>query len=128
VLSNQVTMTFSDVISGLPMVRSGQLRPIAVTTAERSSVLPDVPAIAETVPGYSAGTWYGVFAPARTPQPIVDKLNAVLVQMTKDPAFQQKMPGAVMVGDTSAQFVAFMKEASARWGKMIRDAKITPQG
>jgi tripartite-type tricarboxylate transporter receptor subunit TctC len=126
-LGGQVSMSFSDMMSVLRFVKSGQLRALAVTTPERSSVLPDLPAISETLPGYSAAPWYGLFAPAKTPTAIIDKLNRVVIDILKEPEMKRTMiaQGADPIGDTPAQFMTFLKADSARWKTVIREAHIT---
>jgi tripartite-type tricarboxylate transporter receptor subunit TctC len=126
-LKGEVSMSFSDVISTLHYVQSGQLKAIAVTTPKRSEALPNVPSIAETIPGYNAGVWYGILAPAKTPQPIIDKLNREIVALLHTPEFQAKLKaqGAQVIGDTPAEFSEFLKADAVRWSKVIRDAHMT---
>jgi tripartite-type tricarboxylate transporter receptor subunit TctC len=126
VLSGEVSMTFGDVVSTLKFVQSGQMKALGVTTPKRSPVLPDVPSIAETLPGYSSGVWYGIVAPAKTPPAIVDKLNKALVEILKDPEFKKTLneQGAEPIGNTPAEFVAFIKDDMDRWGKLIKEAGI----
>jgi tripartite-type tricarboxylate transporter receptor subunit TctC len=126
-LKGEVSMSFSDVISTLHYVQAGQLKAIAVTTPQRSEALPNVPSIAETIPGYNAGVWYGILAPAKTPQPIIDKLNHEIVALLHTPEFQAKLKaqGAQVIGDTPAEFAQFLRTDAARWSKVIHDAHMT---
>jgi tripartite-type tricarboxylate transporter receptor subunit TctC len=129
VMSGDVTMTFSDMISGLPYVKNKQLRAVAVTTPKRAPALPDIPAIDETIPGYSAGVWYGVFAPAHTPQPIIDRVNQEIVKFVNAPDVQKMFAeeGANPVGSSPAQFASFIKDEGARWSKLIKESDMQPE-
>jgi tripartite-type tricarboxylate transporter receptor subunit TctC len=91
VFSGQTTMTFGDVIAGLGFVKNGQLKAIAITTPGRSLAMPNLPSIADTLPGYSAGVWFGMFAPANTPKPIIDKLNAVMLKVLQSKDVKQNL-------------------------------------
>jgi tripartite-type tricarboxylate transporter receptor subunit TctC len=126
VLSGEVSMSFGNIISTLPYAKSGRLRAIAVTTPKRSTVLPDIPAIAETLPGYSAGPWYGVLAPAGTPAPILGRLNQEIVKVLRSPEIRQNLSaeGADPVGNTPAEFAAHLKAETERWGKVVRDTRM----
>lgn len=91
-LGNQIAIMFDNMPSAIQHVRSGKLRPIAVTTAKRSPELPDVPTVAEAgVPGYEATSWFGLWAVAGTPQPVMDKLHASLSKVLKDPAVIKRL-------------------------------------
>ncbi len=126
VLSGEVSMSFGNIISTLSYTKSGRLRAIAVTTSKRSRVLPDVPAVAETLPGYSAGPWYGVLAPAGTPAPIVGRLNQEIVKILRSPEISQNLSseGADPVGNTPAEFAAVLRAETERWGKVVRQTKM----
>jgi tripartite-type tricarboxylate transporter receptor subunit TctC len=128
-LGGQVSMSFSDMPSVLRFVQNGQLRALAVSTPQRSSVVPDLPAISEILPGYSAAPWYGIFAPGKTPTAIIDKLNHVIVGILKEPEMKKILvaQGADPIGNTPAQFQAYLKADSARWEKVIREAHITAE-
>lgn len=129
VMSGEVTMTFSDMISGLPYVKNKQLRAVAVTTPNRAPALPDIPAIDETLPGYSAGVWYGVFAPAKTPPEIIAKLNAEIVKFVHAPDVNRMFldEGANPVGSSPAEFSKFIKDEGVRWEKVIRESDMQPE-
>ena len=127
-LGGQISIMFDNMPSAIQHVRSGKLRPIAVTTAKRSPELPDVPTIAEAgVPGYEAMSWFGMFAPAATPQPLLDKLNAALVKVLNQPDVKKKIAeqGGDVVAETPAQFAAFIKSETAKWGKVVKDSGAT---
>ncbi|WCM87480.1 tripartite tricarboxylate transporter substrate binding protein [Acidovorax sp. NCPPB 3576] len=124
-LGNQIGIMFDNMPSAIQHVRSGKLRPIAVTTAKRSPELPDVPTIAEAgVPGYEATSWFGMFAPAGTPAPIVAQLNKALVKVLSQADVKKKLAdqGAEPVSETPEQFAAFIQAESAKWGKVVKES------
>ncbi|GKS86417.1 tripartite tricarboxylate transporter substrate binding protein [Acidovorax sp. SUPP1855] len=124
-LGNQIGIMFDNMPSAIQHVRSGKLRPIAVTTAKRSPELPDVPTIAEAgVSGYEATSWFGMFAPAGTPAPIVAQLNKALVKVLSQPETKKKLAdqGAEPVSETPEQFAAFIQAESAKWGKVVKES------
>jgi tripartite-type tricarboxylate transporter receptor subunit TctC len=129
VASGNVSMEFTDLTPALPLIQAGKLKILAVTSGKRNPEMPDIPAIAETVPGYDAQSWQGFFARAGTPKEIVDKLNAALVADLKRPetAARFKAIGIVAQWDTPEEFHAFISSESVKWGKVIRAAGITPQ-
>jgi tripartite-type tricarboxylate transporter receptor subunit TctC len=124
-LGNQIAIMFDNMPSAIQHVRSGKLRAIAVTTAKRSPELPDVPTIAEAgVPGYEATSWFGMFAPAGTPAPVVAKLNATIVKVLAQPEVSKKLAeqGAEAAGETPEQFAAFIQKESVKWGKVVKES------
>jgi tripartite-type tricarboxylate transporter receptor subunit TctC len=127
VLGGQVPMTFEALLSTLPHVRAGKLKAIAVTTARRSSLLPNVPTIAEAgLPGYEATNWYGFLAPAQTPRAIVDKLNREMVKVLALPDVKEKLlgQGAEVVGNSPQEFAAVIKTDLERWKKLVAETGI----
>jgi tripartite-type tricarboxylate transporter receptor subunit TctC len=126
VIGGRVSMLFTTTISAAPHLRSGKLKAIALTSAKRLPSMPDVPVIAETVPGYAAEAFQGVVAPAGVPRPVVDKLAAEFVAIVKSPEVGQRFEadGAVPVGSSPQQFAAFLRSEMQKWGKVIRDAGI----
>jgi tripartite-type tricarboxylate transporter receptor subunit TctC len=125
VISGQVTMTFTSVISGTPQVRSGKLRALAVTGARRSPAQPDIPTMIESgVKGYESSTRYGLLAPKGTPRPIILKLHDEVVALLLQPAVKDKLlaDGAEPVGNTPEEFGAFIQAEINKWGKVIRAA------
>ena len=125
VISGQVSMTFASIISGTPHVKSGRLRPLAVTGAHRSPALPEMPTMIEAgVRGYESSTWYGLLAPKATPRAIVTKLNREVVAIVNLPDVKTHLlgEGAEPVGNTPEQFGEFIKAEIAKWGKVIRAA------
>jgi tripartite-type tricarboxylate transporter receptor subunit TctC len=129
VLSGQVNLTFAEVVAALPLVRSGQLKAIAMTTPGRSPALPNLPSIADVLPGYSAGVWYGVFAPAKTPKAIIETLHKALVKAVHSPEMTQafKNEGITGIASTPAEFAKFVREDSDRWSKIIRESDMQPE-
>ena len=124
-LGGQIDIMFDNMPSAIQHVRSGKLRPIAVTTAKRSPELPDVPTIAEAgVPGYEATSWFGMFAPANTPAPVVAKLNTALVKVLADPEVKKKLAeqGAEPYSEKPEQFAEFIRKETAKWSKVVKDS------
>ncbi|MBI4189337.1 MAG: tripartite tricarboxylate transporter substrate binding protein [Betaproteobacteria bacterium] len=120
----QLPYMFATLSAAMPHIRSGKLRALAVTTAKRSSVLTDVPTIAEeTLPGYEAGVWYGVFGPAGIPRDIVTKLNKELRAIQNDPATKASLAqsGYESLTNTPEEFVAFVNAENTKWAKVIED-------
>lgn len=127
-LGNQIAIMFDNMPSVIPHVRSGKLRAIAISTAKRSPELPDVPTIAEAgVPGYEAVSWFGLFAPAATPKPVLDKLSAALSKVLANPEVQKKISaqGGETVNETPAQFAAFIRSETTKWGKVVKESGAT---
>jgi tripartite-type tricarboxylate transporter receptor subunit TctC len=102
------------------------LRALAVTTATRSDVLPDIPTLAEFVPGYEANQWYGVGAPKDTPAEVIDKLNKEINAVAADPLIKARLAslGVDPMSMTSAAFGKFIADEAEKWGKVIRAANI----
>ena len=126
-LGGQIHMMFADVGVVAPHLKSGKLRGLAISSATRSAVLPDLPTVAEAgVPGYAAGTWYGLFAPAGTPAPVVARISADLHKVLTLPEIRTALVGQGVepAPMTPEQAGAFLREEHAKWGKVIRDAKI----
>jgi tripartite-type tricarboxylate transporter receptor subunit TctC len=127
VIAGEVQVMFGNILAALPHVNSGKLKGIAVTSAHRTTALPAVPTIAEAgVPGYEATSWNGVFAPAKTPRPIISKLNTDIVKALNMPDVRDRLVamGANPVGGTPEQFGAYVKHEIVRWGKVVRDNNI----
>jgi len=126
VLSGEVSLSFGNIMSTLPYVKSARLRGIAVTTPARSPVLPDVPAVAETLPGYSAGPWYGVLAPAGLSAPVAERLHQEIVKILRSPEVGKvlKSEGADPVGNTPAEFATQLRAETERWGRVVQQTKM----
>ena len=125
-LAGEVTLSFGETIALLPHVKSGRLRALGVTTLKRWTVMPDLPTVGETLPGYTAGPWYGILAPAKTPADIIVKLNSAAVTILRMPDIQTSLAngGAEAKGGSPADLAAQIKEESERWGRVIREAGI----
>ena len=127
-LGGQVHVLFDPVPSSIGYVRSGKLRALAVTTAQRSEALPDTPALAEFVPGYEASTWFGVGAPRDTPPDIVDKLNRAINAILADPAMKARLAniGASVFTGSPAEFRQFIDGETDKWANVVARAGIKP--
>ncbi len=126
-MSGQVQLTFTGIPSVMTQMKAGRLRPIGVTSLKRTAALPEVPTIAESgVPGYEVNPWFGVLLPARTPQPLVSRLNAEILKVLQLPATRERFAaeGFEAAGNTPAQFAAYIKAEQIKWGKVIKDAGI----
>ena len=126
-LSGQVQLMFDTVTSGLPQVKAGKLRALAVTTAKRSSAMPDVPTLSETVlPGFDVGTWFGLLAPASTPPAIVSKLNAEIVRIIQQPDVRKQMldAGSEPIGNTSEQMAAQIRTELDTFETVVKQIKL----
>jgi tripartite-type tricarboxylate transporter receptor subunit TctC len=126
-LSGQVQIAIGTISTNLQYIRGGMLRALAVTTATRSDVLPDIPTMAEFVPGYEISQWYGVGAPKGTPAEVIDKLDKEINAVTTDPTIKARLAGLGVepMSMTSAAFGKFIVDETEKWGKVIRAANIT---
>jgi len=125
-IDGRVSMSLDSMPPHLPHIKSGKLRALAVTSAKRSPVLPDLPTVAETLPGFEAVAPYALFAPAGTPADIIDKLNAAIVKVLALPATRERFAGLALEAapSTPEQFSAYIKEDLARWTKVVKDGDI----
>ena len=124
-LGGQISIMFDNLPSVIPHVRGGKLRAIAISTAKRSADLPDVPTIAEAgVPGYEATSWFGMFAPAATPKPVLDKISAALGKVLANAEVKKKIDdqGGEPANETPAQFADFIQKESLKWGKVVKES------
>jgi tripartite-type tricarboxylate transporter receptor subunit TctC len=121
-LGGQVQVLFDNMPSSIEHIRSGKLRALAVTTAQRSPALPDVPTVAETVPGYEASAWFGMGAPAGTPAEIIEKLNGAINAVLADPPMQAKLAqlGGVAIPGSAADFGKTNAEETEKWAKVVK--------
>jgi tripartite-type tricarboxylate transporter receptor subunit TctC len=128
-LSGQVQVTFSPVPALIGYVQSGKLRALAVSTAKRLDVLPDVPTVAEFVPGYEATGWLGLGAPAGTPAAIIDTLNKAVAEGLADPKFKARLSelGVVVNPMTPAAFAGYIAAETQKWAKVVKFADIQPE-
>jgi tripartite-type tricarboxylate transporter receptor subunit TctC len=123
-LSGQVQITFNPLPSSLNFIKTGQLRALAVTSATRQAVLPDVPTVGEFVPGYEGNAWFGIGAPKNTPKDIVDKLNREINAGLADPKLKVRLIdlGGVPMSVTPAEFGKFIAVETEKWGKVVKFA------
>lgn len=127
VLGGHVPFTFDVILTTMPNIRAGRVRPLAVTSALRSPLLPDVPTVAEQgFPGYDAVGWNGLYVPAKTPHAVVERLNREVNAVLAQPEMRNHVSamGASVVGGTPEQFAQFMRGEAEKWGKLIRDHQI----
>jgi tripartite-type tricarboxylate transporter receptor subunit TctC len=122
----QVQLVFASITSGLPLARAGKVRVLAVTSLKRSNAAPDVPTIAETLPGFDTIGWYGVVAPKRTPAAIVNRLSGAIAEGLQSPDVKERLAadGSEAVGSTPAEFERHIRSEVARFRQVIRDAGI----
>lgn len=126
VVAGQMDFMFNSIPAVLPLARSGKVRALAVGGPKRSPVAPDVPAVAETIPGFECVNWYAMLAPAGTPPAIVTKLNTGIVKMIADPPFAQRLAnlGSEPQSSSPAELAAHMRRESDRWARVIKSAGI----
>jgi tripartite-type tricarboxylate transporter receptor subunit TctC len=127
-IAGNVQLMFDVTPTALPQIRAGRLRALAVTTKQRLAVLPNLPPVAEFLPGYEAEGWLGMGAPAGTPRPIIDLLNKQINAALAADAVKARLTalGVVVQGGTPEEFGKFIVSETAKWGKVIRDAGIKP--
>ncbi len=130
VLANQIPTMFVNQDAVLPYVKAGKLRALAVTSAQRNALFPDVPTVAESgYPGFSAVSWVGLSAPKGTPKPILDKLEAEMMKAFRQPEIRSRLEasGFVVVASSSQDYARFVQSETERWGKVIKEAGIKPE-
>jgi tripartite-type tricarboxylate transporter receptor subunit TctC len=126
-VSGEVQLGFTNILAVLPHVNGGRLKAIAVTSAKRAQAVPNLPTLAEAgVSGYEATSWNGMFAPAKTPRAIINKIHGEVVKALKSPDVRERLVamGSDPVGSTPEEFLAYIKQELARWGKVIRENNI----
>lgn len=129
VVQGEAQLMFDGLLPALPLIRQGKLRALAVTGLQRSSVVPELPTIAETLPGYRAETWYALFAPARVSPVVVKKLHAAVATGLKRADVEQRLrsQGATPAGTSPGNLAQLLKQETALWRKVIKDAGIRAQ-
>jgi tripartite-type tricarboxylate transporter receptor subunit TctC len=128
-IAGQTQVMFEPTIAAMEYVKAGKLRALAVTSTRRSELLPDVPTVAEFVPGYEASQWYGVGAPKGTPAEVVAKLNSEINAALADPKLKARLSdlGAELTPMTSAEFGKLIADETEKWGKVVRSANLKPE-
>ncbi|MGB7039908.1 MAG: tripartite tricarboxylate transporter substrate binding protein [Xanthobacteraceae bacterium] len=128
-LAGQVQVVFDNMPSSIGHIRAGRLRAIAVTTAVREKTLPDVPTVAETVPGYEASAWFGMAVPKGTPRPIIDKLNKTVNEALADPGVQAKLAelGGTLIPGTPEDFGKIIAQETDKWAKVVKATGATAE-
>jgi tripartite-type tricarboxylate transporter receptor subunit TctC len=126
-LGGQVQLTFDNMPSSIEHIKAGKLRALAVTTATRSPELPDVPTVADTVPGYEASAFFGLGVPKGTPKEIVDKINTLVNEALKDPKMLAKLKdlGGIPMPGTAAEFGKIVASETAKWEKVVHAANLS---
>lgn len=126
-VSGKVDVLFDSLPTGLPHVREGRLRALGVTSAKRTPLAPDLPAIAEVLPGYESTTWFGLFGPRGLPADVVQKVNTAANEVLRDPEVVERLTrlGIEPAGGTPAQFASMLASESTKWKKIITERKIT---
>lgn len=130
VMGGQIATTMDNMPPYLPQIKAGKIRALAVTAAERSPALPDVPTVAEAgVPGYVSGAWFGLVAPAATPKDVIKKIAVETARILQLPDVKPRLAelGAEPIGSTPEQFSAHIKAEIAKWAKVIKDANVEQQ-
>jgi tripartite-type tricarboxylate transporter receptor subunit TctC len=125
-LGGHVQLFISSPLAMIPQIKAGKIRGMAVTTAQRSPVLPDLPAIGELVPGYAVSSWFGMLAPAGTPRDIVSRLNQSLARIVKQPDVQARLraDGVEPAHTTPEEFRRFIGEEITKWSKVVKAGNI----
>ncbi|MGE5523970.1 MAG: tripartite tricarboxylate transporter substrate binding protein [Rhodospirillaceae bacterium] len=125
-LSGEVDLSYENSLVVLPHIKSGKVKALAVTGANRSRLMPELPTIAETLPGYNASGWYGLFVPAATPKPIVAKLSAESIKVLKMPDVIARLSsqGAEPVGSTPEEFGAYVRAEIDKWANLVKLANM----
>ena len=123
-VAGQTDMVFAGVPAIVPHTRTGRLRALGLSGTVRLKILPDIPTVAEAVPGYEATQWYGIVAPAGTPKPVLNTLHAGLVKVVNHPAFRESLAadGAEPITTTPEEFAAFVRKEIPRWAPVIQKA------
>jgi len=124
-VGGQIPFMFDNIISMAPLAKSGKIRCVAVSTATRSAIAPDMPTVAEAgLPGYEANAWFGLFAPTGTPAEAIDRVNGEINRALKQPVVRERLEalGCEPAGGTAAEYAAFFRAEVEKWGKVVRSA------
>jgi tripartite-type tricarboxylate transporter receptor subunit TctC len=123
-LGGEVSLMFDSISTSYQQVKAGKLKAIAVTGAKRTEILPNVPTVAETLPGFEVNVWYGILAPAGTPTAAIDRLNKAFAEVARDPKIREQLAsnGYQMVGSTPAEFSKHIEAELQMWNKAVKDS------
>jgi tripartite-type tricarboxylate transporter receptor subunit TctC len=130
VIGGQVQMNLGSLVQMMPHVRSGKLKALGVSSVKRVAALPDVPTIAEAgVPGFEVSNWWGVLAPAGTPQPVLERLNKEISAILDSPETRKRfeLEGAEVAQMKPQEFAAFVAQETEKWTRVVKDAGIKPE-
>jgi tripartite-type tricarboxylate transporter receptor subunit TctC len=127
-ISGQVHVMFDNIPTSLPHIRAGKLRPLAVTSTARSELMPEVPVLADYLPGYEASAWYGLGVPRGTPAEAINKLNATVNAILADPAVKKRFAevGATLISTSPADFGKYVADETEKWGKVVKFSGAKP--
>ena len=128
-MGNHVQVVFGSMAASLEYARGGQIRALAVTSATRSDTMPELPTVADTVPGYESSTWYGIAAPKNTKPDIVEKLNRTINATLADPALQARLHdfGGSAIAGSSADFGRLIVAETEKWAKVVKFSGVKPE-
>jgi tripartite-type tricarboxylate transporter receptor subunit TctC len=128
-IAGQVQVTFDNMPSSIEHIRGGRLRALAVTTTKRSDALPDIPVVADFVPGYEASAWFGIGAPKGTPPEIIDKLNKEVNAAVADPNIRARLDdmGGMLINGTPEDFGKIIVEETEKWAKVVKFSGAKPE-
>ena len=128
-ISGQMHVLFDNLVSSISYIRSGDIRAIAVTSAQRAAQLPNVPTVIESVPGYEVSSWFGMSVPKGTPAAIVNRINREVNDALRDPKMLQRLAelGGTPISGSPAEFWALHRMETEKWGKVVRAAGVKAQ-
>jgi len=124
-MSGSLDLTFSDIAGASPYIKSGKMRALAITSARRSTLFPELPTMAEAgVPGFVASSWFAILAPAGTPEPVIGQLNDAIVKVLRMPEIDKRLAelGFEVVGNKPEELEAFLKSEIDKWSKVVKDS------
>jgi len=130
VVAGQITVMASSILASMPQIRAGRIRPLGITSLQRSAAAPDIPTVSEAgVPGFESLQWYGALVPAQTPREVVARLHLELVRVLALPEIRERLliDGIDPIGDTPEHFAGYIREELVKWAKVAKAAGIKPE-